>query len=678
MRNQTQSFFLLFISMLFLLPELHAADVRIGWDFRSYKNFKYYNISNKPGVTGDNSHYPRTKRLNNGDLLMVFMDGQLGWTIYSRKSTDDGLTWSDAYCVREPYKDAAKGNDDVCFACPDFLELPDGTILLVYHWRYNNGFNDYPNTNKNCGIEMIKSVDHGATFDLSTARRIYSGRNWEPSLLQLPTGEIQMFFTDSHTQVQKTAGIRPIPAVGMLRSFDNGNTWQPEYNPESPSTVHISRSLEGTEDYKDGMPVGQYLHNDKGIAVALERDGGTQTPWIVWSSKDANWNYTDFTGLQQLGPGLDRKWPVHKDLRGFAPYMAKLPTGEILVQSNGKYKSEDGLWLLIGDEEAKNFDHASKVFRNVNAWWGSVAYIGKNQIFSSGNVGYDTGDKKREILVTKGYINRKMVLDKKELPEASLAGFDKTDGTSWFVGNLCQQQYFLQMAYTDNYLHIKAYVYDRKVNAYTIKDAVQLLLFRAKKTYRMTFDVQGKITLEAQSGPSSFTEIALTGASLAVSIDGTLNNNADTDNGFILDARIPWTLIGNPPTAGEICRMHPKMFINDAGSSDPGAVIDEMCGQQESTPNSWLSFELGTGTGIPSMKIPSFDYSIAGGILRVTSSTVISRLAVYDMMGKPVFPERICNASSCNINISGVSRGIYLIRLIDGEGRGCIRKVWIG
>lgn len=61
-----------------------------------------------------------------------------------------------------------------------------------------------------------------------------------------------------------------------------------------------------------------------------------------------------------IGPGEDRKWLVHENFRGFAPYMMKLPTGEIVVQSNGKFKNEtaEKMWVFIGNDKAKDFSYA--------------------------------------------------------------------------------------------------------------------------------------------------------------------------------------------------------------------------------------------------------------------------------------------------------------------------------
>ena len=105
---------------------------------------------------------------------MIYMDGKFGWNIYARKSKDDGLTWSDAVIVRQSYKDPGK-NDNVCYACPDFIELPDGKIMVAYQWRYNNGYNDLENTNSNCGIEIIQSINQGESFIAASAKKAFWG-----------------------------------------------------------------------------------------------------------------------------------------------------------------------------------------------------------------------------------------------------------------------------------------------------------------------------------------------------------------------------------------------------------------------------------------------------------------------------------------------------------------------
>lgn len=68
-------------------------------------------------------------------------------------------------------------------------------IRIFWHsasFRLNQGYRGDPQSN---GIMMRRSSDNGRTW--STAQIIYQGTTWEPYALQLRSGEIQVYFTDS-------------------------------------------------------------------------------------------------------------------------------------------------------------------------------------------------------------------------------------------------------------------------------------------------------------------------------------------------------------------------------------------------------------------------------------------------------------------------------------------------
>lgn len=115
------------------------------------------------------------------------------------------------------------------YANPDFIELNDGRILLAYQWRYKKGYNDLAHTNENCGVGIMTSSDGGRSW--SKARSVYRGRCWEPAMLQLPSGEIQMYITSSQNVVNGLS----CPRTVVIRSFDGGETWQE--NPSAASGI---------------------------------------------------------------------------------------------------------------------------------------------------------------------------------------------------------------------------------------------------------------------------------------------------------------------------------------------------------------------------------------------------------------------------------------------------------
>ena len=57
----------------------------------------------------------------------------------------------------------------------------------------------------------------------------------------------------------------------------------------------------------------------------------------------------------------------------------------------------------------------------------------------------------------------------------------------------------------------------------------------------------------------------------------------------------------------------------------------------------------------------------ANNNLTVSSSKIISELAVYDIMGKQVLSNKKVNSNTVNINTSKLSKGYYSISLKQGQ-----------
>lgn len=662
------------LSSLCFVANAQAPDIRLGWNFRSIQEHKKYYVANDGMAAKESAHYPRIKRLSNGDLLLVHMDGKFGWNIYARKSTDDGLTWSDAICVRKSFFDSTK-NDNVCYACPDFIQLPDGTVLLAFQWRYDIGFNDVNDRNKNCGIEIIKSNDYGSSFDLSSIKRVFWGRNWEPSFVLLPTGELQLFFTANQTGLCH---------AGLIRSYDSGETWVPATTPTFTASEYISSS----EEYgMNGMAVGQYLDNNNGIAIAVENAGQEKSPWIVWSAKETNWRYDDFI-YPSTGPSAERKWLLNKNFRGFAPYMAKLPGGEIIVQSNGTYNGVKGIWTFIGDSSAKNFSFASKPY-DPAAWWGSIAYIGNDQIISAANCGYKSdGSGDQELLIAKAYINRAMTVGNGELPEYDLSDYAGKSDNSWFIGSKSQAQCFFNMRYSAEFLNLSCDVFDKKINYISLanSDAIILLISRKNKidnsenTFRFTMSAGDLVKLEKADEFGDYYSVTVNDLVKSITLNGSKNNNLDEDTGYQMRIGLPWALIGGSPNSGDEFRMHVILKNNDNGNLQV-ALSDEMCGQQSNDSNTWLPFKLADGSAGLTDEKNYTEVLYSENVLKIitNSGNQWTKASLYNNIGLCVMQQDISKGDSQNysLDVLNIERGIYFLRLIDTFGRSITKKIVI-
>ncbi|GAB1416150.1 exo-alpha-sialidase [Paludibacter sp.] len=588
---------ILFFSFItFITSVAQDSNVRISWDFNTYQEQTSVFVSNK-GYNETQHYYPRVKKLQDGSLLMVFMNDVVGFDIFIRKSYDNGKTWTDANMVRQRYSapSSASPKDKMIFSTPDFIQLQDGQILLAYQWRYQKGYGDLDNTNQNCGIEIITSNDGGKMF--SKPRVIYTGRCWEPAFLELPSGEIQLYITDSNEVMNKLSQ----PCVALLRSFDKGKTWQGKEIATYKDGEAISRTFDERGSY-DGMPSAQYLHDNNGIAMSLEvwssKFQVDETPVIVYSSNDKNWRYNEPV-REKGGPEKVRKKQLNKDFRGFGPYMEILPTGEVLVQSNGVYKGEQGMWVFIGDKKADNFSYVSSPYEG---YWGSIAYIGNDEVFSAGTYNYTVEDKKHSgIKMQKGKLNYAKKVKKGYLLLQSLKQFDDRVNQDWFIGKESSSSAYLNFGYTDDSFDFTAYLFDKKLIAYTSEnaDAVEFLLNRKdlisgkSDTYKFLMNANGVFTLKKEQTNSWISQDVSKVKDIMFNVSGTINNNTDDDEGFAAKVAVPWDLIGGKPSKNDTFRVHLRHRYKDNIEESPFASVESLSGEDDNKPETWLriSFE---------------------------------------------------------------------------------------
>lgn len=561
-------------------------DVRISWDASTYSPLT--EITLKDGTLQKNLYYPRIKALSDGSLLLSFMDDHYGWNSYVAKSYDGGKTWSDAQCIRERHSGVSTvGEDEVVFVNPDFIELQDGRIMLAHQWRYKSGYNDLPNTNENCGIEIMFSADKGLTW--GEAREVYRGRCWEPAMLQLPSGEIQMYITDSQNVVRKMS----CPKTVVIRSFDGGATWQGKERCSYRDVEGISHTRDERFGY-DGMPSGVLL-DDGGIAVPLEVWSGKYvmdvTPVVVKTTAEDNWRSIDQERLLSGGgPDYPAKKQVNKDFRGYGPYSTRLDSGEMIVLSNGDYKGFPGIWVFVGDRNADNFTHATRPF---DGYWGCIDYIGGDRVIAGGSYKYSLpeGGVRGELHICKGVVNRSRTLERggialeKELPAEGPEG-------AWFLGKRFPSAVYADFGYTREAFELAAYVYDERLTAFTVEnsDAAQLQFSRKGRTYKVSVNAEGRWTLYALERWSW--HLLESGTTEEVVLKGSVNDDSDTDTGFAARLCIPWSSIGGRPGRHEIIKAHLCRTYKEKSTEKPAALFEELEGENGDYPVEWLSITL--------------------------------------------------------------------------------------
>lgn len=567
-----------------------SGDLRIAWDNATIRDITEIPVVNK-GYTETNIMYPRIKRLADGRLMMSFMNNTYGWEPYVAFSDDNGTTWHGATRLVEQVKGTSSaGDDDLVIVNPDFIQLADGTILLAYQRRWKKGYNDLDHTNENCYIEIMSSADGGASW--TDPRRIYTGRCWEPAMLQLPSGEIQMYITDSNEVKYK----RSQPCTTLIRSFDGGRTWQGKEHCTYKDGEIISRTIDSRGSY-DGMASAVRL-DDGSLLLPVEVWSGVhkmdQTPVIIKTDAATNWR-SDQSIRANGGPDYPAKKQVNKDLTGYGPYICRLPSGHPLVLAGGaKYKGKPGAWVLVGDRNGDNFGNASSPFEG---YWGCIDYIGDNRVMMAVTQDYkDNGAKRSK---TKTAIGRINYAKQAGAPGsfADPADFNRENNSFWFLGKEQPSQIFVDFGYTPEAFVVDAYLFDEDLQAYTPEnsDAVGVLLGRRNASgdydsYKLTINANGAYTLYRLEGTSWVLSRAGT---VPVKTMGTVNDPSDRDLGFGVRMAIDWELIGGAPAKGEKIKAHIRHYYKTIAKEGPvGATIEEAEGENTDYPAEWLDVTL--------------------------------------------------------------------------------------
>lgn len=286
--------------------------------------------------------YGRMARLPDDTILCAY--SRRG-TIYARRSTDNGKAWQ-AETVGAEYAYGHATNAEL-------LVLRSGTVLLLYNERPTDGKSPY-------AIAVCTSDDGGHTW--RNHRRIYlAGAEfengcWEPAAIELPSGEIQLFFANEAPYRSSAE-----QQITRLRSLDGGVTWL------EPQAISFRPG------HRDGMPVPLPLAGGKQIAVAIEDNGleGHFKPAIVSISADVE------RGSLPVCADDSRRQsaladPLPSRVYAGAPYVVQLPSGETVlsVQSTeGRGVPHDHrnsrMVVYVGDRTAHHFTARSVPFQGL-------------------------------------------------------------------------------------------------------------------------------------------------------------------------------------------------------------------------------------------------------------------------------------------------------------------------
>lgn len=295
--------------------------------------------------------YGRMVRLADHSILCSY---EWHGRVYVRRSSDDGKHWQDAVMVAAlPFALSAN---------PEMLVLHDGSVLLSYNERPL--LRSRPFT-----IRISFSRDNGATW--TESKTVYQAGNtadtgcWEPAQVQLPWGEIRLYFAN-----EKPYTATAEQEISIIRSFDGGATWS--------DAVRASFR----PGHRDGMPVPLILNGAADVILAIEDNGlqGTFKPAVVAHEGGlGRETLADDAGAPRWGA---LQPPLPPSVYAGAPYLRQFPSGEtVLSIQSGQGRIQTGtlnfsrMVVYIGDSQARNFTRPSEPFAvapNANGLWNAL------------------------------------------------------------------------------------------------------------------------------------------------------------------------------------------------------------------------------------------------------------------------------------------------------------------
>jgi len=493
-----------------------------------YENTAFLEVDNRSRNELDYSlansslpYYVRVKQLPDGTYILLYNDQKNGKGVRSLTSTD-GINWENYRTVFAPY-------DDIVYANPELIVLQNGELLCCSAWRNNNTWSTDIYAS---GIAIKRSTDNGKTW--GPEKRVFLGLNWEPYLLQLKSGELQLYWTNTRYYRLKSAN-NSSTGTAILRSYDNGLTWTGKANVPYSGQVIVKQATEvidGVQFYTDQMPVAVELQNGT-IALILEsRLNRTGSFGVTLAYSTDNWSETIADNAEGPADKLTNKFT------GTGPYIGQFSSGEVLISY-----SQSEFVMRLADHTGRNFTRESVGLKNFLGW-GGFEIINTEHTALAFNTAIYNRNKPNE--------TRKIVTQKVNLNHAVTAGDASkitVDGNSadWtdikealFVGSETQAQASYRFAKDENRLCV---LIDRLDYDITDGDTttVRIALPQSTMSYLNVTVSPSGIVEQYTLIDGIKTEIR---CNAKVTVFGTVNDASDKDEGYLAEIEIPMEYLG--------------------------------------------------------------------------------------------------------------------------------------
>ncbi|MBP3774706.1 MAG: exo-alpha-sialidase [Bacteroidaceae bacterium] len=549
---------------------LHAQTyydgIRVCWDFHTRQ---FLNA----GV------YSRVKQLSDGTLACAYSAGD---NVYLRTCRNG--RWGAATLVAKP-KEAGH-----YYTNSELLELADGRLMYAWNARAREG------SGLPYKIMAAYSSTRGSTWqdvqDLYVAGTTGSDGCWEPAMMQLPSGEVQMFFANEHNVPNSDQNIT------LLRSTDNCATWA------APEVVSFRQGA------RDGMPVPVCLQDGKGLAFAIEDNGlnGTFKPVTIHSTLQDNWRSGTVTGSSaQRRSALAQEEQLAASVYAGAPYLVQLRSGETLLScqsSEGRQSADHALMqVYVGDSLARDFRGRSTPFPfdhnpDAKTLWCSMTQTDDSTVTATSSISGLTSQ--NGIWTVNGHIVR------------PISALHAPGGPrEWqyvpmgmFIGAESQAQAQIRTAWDDDSLYLCFHVTDRKIvtaEGGNVWDSDGVEFYMDKNQRGITNLLMGMYKILVNVADQTLLQRASENrwVDWTAQIGHAVERNAQ---GYRILISLPWRAVGGKPKTDRF-----TIFFKLHNNDGDGTVYHEnMSGGHPDKPNTWLRCTLSgeTVTGIRQAATP--------------------------------------------------------------------------
>ena len=599
----------------------------------------------------DSGGYARIIQLEDGRLMAACEHDGIDIAFSENK----GGSWS------SPIKIVTNSNNTPN-CVPDLIQLADGTIVVGYNPRPAQPYTQ----DRRFGIRCKRSTDNGRTWSdeifVNDASYTFNDGCWEPSFLELPSGELQLYFADEGPYTASSE-----QQISLCRSFDGGQTWT------------AAQKVSFRAGYRDGMPSAIVLQDGETIAMAFEDNGwsgvGNFIPTVVTCPLATNWNnYWVDAGSQYRWKAVNYGYcPLY---RGGAPYLRKLPWGETIIShqgenGNGTDMSKVQMWVYVGNEEAKDFKAMSEPFGTDNALWNSLAVIDTGTVVAVGGMdGHIDMIKGRAVRQLEAPYAHPKVDGKQTAKE----GYRLSNATQLLLGHSANKvRYTADFAYDEDSLYFTSRVSDltRQPLGNANGDGVTLLLDTKYASddrpvdgmYRIFFQLSGGIMAYSGSTEKRRWVTATPGKVRSVV-------NTTSKKYYIVEAAIPWKALGyDKAPAGQLMRANVMMHDNRDGGSN--VVYSTMPDAQRDASWTWMDFALlenPTGTAIAGVaRDKAATVGVSGNDIVVSGNAV--KTEVFSATGSKLGEYGTARFAK------PVGKGLFIVRVTMADGSKASHKL---